>query len=127
MIAKNNLAEELAPSAETLPEAALASPTPPPSVTVAELTREFWQTTGLFDPKEHLRPVLTRYEIGQALRERTPREAHAGWQAAEDRPDPIDILRTSNHGRQEDLVPLRMGRMAASPFAFFRGAAAVMA
>jgi hypothetical protein len=33
--------------------------------------------------------VQTRYEIGQALRERVPREAHAGWRPAADRPDPI--------------------------------------
>jgi len=39
----------------------------------------------------------------------------------------VDIVLAGNAGRQEHLVPLRMGRMAASPFAFLRGAAAVMA
>jgi uncharacterized protein (DUF2252 family) len=33
----------------------------------------------------------------------------------------------TNEGRQAHLVPLRLARMIASPFAFFRGAAAVMA
>jgi uncharacterized protein (DUF2252 family) len=46
---------------------------------------------------------------------------------AGDRPDPIDVLVASNEGRIEDLVPIRFGRMAASPFAFLRGSAAVMA
>ena len=45
----------------------------------------------------------------------------------EQRPDPLKLLAESNKGRQEHLVPLRMGRMAASPFAFLRGSACVMA
>ena len=51
----------------------------------------------------------------------------ADWTPAPDRPDPVAILEAGNQGRQEELIPLRMGRMAASPFAFLRGAAAVMA
>jgi uncharacterized protein (DUF2252 family) len=47
--------------------------------------------------------------------------------AAEESPQPRDIVAAGNAGRQEHLVPLRMGRMAPSPFAFLRGAAAVMA
>ena len=47
--------------------------------------------------------------------------------AAEKPPNPVDIVVAGNAGRQEQFVPLRMGRMAASPFAFLRGAAAVMA
>ena len=56
-----------------------------------------------------------------------PHAAHAGWTPPKNRPNPVDIVVAGNAGRQEDLVPLRMGRMAASPFAFLRGAAAVMA
>jgi uncharacterized protein (DUF2252 family) len=41
--------------------------------------------------------------------------------------DPLAMLTAQNAGRLPDLVPLRAERMAASPFAFFRGAAAVMA
>jgi hypothetical protein len=43
------------------------------------------------------------------------------------RPDPLKLLTASNKGRQAHLVPLRMGRMAASPFTFLRGSACVMA
>jgi uncharacterized protein (DUF2252 family) len=56
-----------------------------------------------------------------------PRESHADWSAPSDRPDPVATLLATNEGRQADLVPLRMARMAESPFAFLRGAAAVMA
>ena len=64
---------------------------------------------------------------GKALREQTPRESHATWTPATDRADPVATVLASNVGREESLVPLRMGRMAASPFAFLRGACAVMA
>ena len=56
-----------------------------------------------------------------------PHEAHAEWTPPKHRPSPVDIVVAGNAGRQEDFVPLRMARMAASPFAFLRGAAAVMA
>jgi uncharacterized protein (DUF2252 family) len=55
------------------------------------------------------------------------RAAHSEWQAAPERPDPIALLQASNKGRMPALVPVRFGRMAASPFAFYRGAAALMA
>jgi len=63
---------------------------------------------------------------GKELRERAPRESHAGWKPAKDRPDPLELIEQNNAGRQKELIPLRMGRMAQSPFAFLRGAAAVM-
>ena len=69
----------------------------------------------------------TRRAAGKRLREKVPREAHADWSAAKERPSPIDIVMQSNHGRQRELIPMRMSRMGASPFAFLRGAAAVMA
>ena len=55
------------------------------------------------------------------------RQAQAQWQPPENRPDPIDLLIENSKGRVEDLVPIRYGRMMASPFAFYRGAAAIMA
>ncbi len=94
---------------------------------VAEMDQESWQTRDPYHPRRPLESVVSRIEKGKALRERTPREAHADWSPAPDRPDPVDILVAGNQGRQEGLIPLRMGRMAASPFAFLRGAAAVMA
>jgi len=64
---------------------------------------------------------------GRALREGVPREAHAGRAVPEGRRDPVDILQEQAKTRIPELVPVRYGRMAMSPFAFFRGAAAVMA
>jgi len=64
---------------------------------------------------------------GKALRDVAPRTAHAGWKPPKDRRDPIEIVSKSNAGRLPGLVPLRFGRMSTSAFAFYRGAAALMA
>ena len=63
---------------------------------------------------------------GRELREAVPREAHAGWAPRGDRRDPVEILEQQAATRIAELVPVRYGRMAVSPFAFFRGAAAIM-
>ena len=68
-----------------------------------------------------------RARRGKVARARVTRSSHGDWAPAASRPDPIDILRQQATTRVEDLVPIRHGRMAASAFAFFRGAAAVMA
>jgi uncharacterized protein (DUF2252 family) len=68
-----------------------------------------------------------RRTAGRALRDTTPRAAHGGWRSPKKRRDPIELLRESNEGRISELIPIRFGRMAQSPFAFYRGAAAVMA
>ncbi|MFE1319472.1 DUF2252 domain-containing protein [Kitasatospora phosalacinea] len=75
-------------------------------------------------------PYLTvdeRTEAGRAARKRAPRSTTGHWRPAADRPDPLAVLRAQAESRLPDLVPIRNGRMAASPFAFLRGAAAVMA
>src|SRR5689334_5558952 len=64
---------------------------------------------------------------GKAARERLDLAAHAGWQPASDRPDPIALLEAQNATREPDLVPVRHGRMLVSPFTFYRGAAKIMA
>lgn len=64
---------------------------------------------------------------GRALRARTPRRTHRGWSPAPDRPDPIDLLERSNRSRVQELVPIRYGRMLASPFTYLRGSPLVMA
>jgi len=69
----------------------------------------------------------TLSEDGRSRRELVPRASHADWSPAPDRPDPIELLIASNEGRVPELVPIRFGRMAVSPFAFLRGSAAVMA
>jgi uncharacterized protein (DUF2252 family) len=71
--------------------------------------------------------LADRFAAGKALRANVPRSAHAEWKPAADRPDVIDLLEASNRGRVPELVPIRYGRMLHSPFAFLRGAAAVMA
>jgi uncharacterized protein (DUF2252 family) len=64
---------------------------------------------------------------GKALRDAVPRQAQAGWKPKKGRRDPVDLLIESNAGRVENLIPIRHGRMAESPFAFYRGSAALMA
>ena len=63
---------------------------------------------------------------GRRRREAVPRRSHAGLSLDPQR-DPVAILAQQNLSRVPELVPVRMGRMADSPFSFFRGAAAVMA
>src|SRR5271163_4293357 len=71
--------------------------------------------------------VEERIEIGKAIREKVPRTAQGKWEPAKNRENPVELLRRSNEGRIHDLLPIRYGRMRQSPFAFFRGAAAIMA
>jgi uncharacterized protein (DUF2252 family) len=80
-----------------------------------------------FDLGSPMVPWKERHAEGKALRVKVPRESHAEWKPGKNRPDPLKLLAVSNKGRQEHLIPLRMGRMAASPFAFLRGSACVMA
>jgi uncharacterized protein (DUF2252 family) len=65
--------------------------------------------------------------FGKAARGLVPREEHAAFEVAFDRPDPLDLLELQARTRLPDLVPVRYGRMLASPFAYFRGAALPMA
>ncbi|MCC7041127.1 MAG: DUF2252 domain-containing protein [Burkholderiales bacterium] len=64
---------------------------------------------------------------GKALRDAAPRVSHAGWKPPSGRRDPVEIVSRSNAGRLPQLTPIRFGRMSASPFAFYRGSAALMA
>ena len=64
---------------------------------------------------------------GKALRAAVAREDHGGWKPPADRRDPVDLLIETNEGRLPALVPIRFGRMQQSPFAFYRGSAAIMA
>jgi uncharacterized protein (DUF2252 family) len=68
-----------------------------------------------------------RHELGRAARRLVPRGAQAEWKLATDRPDPIDLLEAQASDRIPDLIPIRYSRMMASPFAFMRGSAIVMA
>ncbi|MFG2093172.1 DUF2252 domain-containing protein [Streptomyces sp. NPDC048612] len=65
--------------------------------------------------------------VGRALRERLPRSGQAELPIADGRPDAVAAVEESNAGRLPELTPIRVGRMAASPFAFLRGSAGLMA
>ncbi|MBD0708351.1 MULTISPECIES: DUF2252 domain-containing protein [unclassified Streptomyces] len=64
---------------------------------------------------------------GKELRDRVPRSVHSAPALAADRPDAVRAVEESNRGRVPELAPLRVGRMAAGPFAFLRGSAGLMA
>jgi uncharacterized protein (DUF2252 family) len=72
-------------------------------------------------------PAIERRQAGQALRKIVPRSLHARWVPSVARRDPVDILVETGRHRIAKLLPIRYDRMQASPFAFFRGAAAIMA
>ena len=77
-------------------------------------------------PEIHLSTDQRRAK-GRALRDAVPRTSHAEWRPGTERRDPIELLQASNEGRIPALIPVRFGRMSTSPFAFYRGAAALMA
>ena len=64
---------------------------------------------------------------GKALRRNVPRSSHTEFRPPRERPDPVSVLEMQNATRIKELVPVRMARMLTSPFAFFRGSAAIMA
>jgi uncharacterized protein (DUF2252 family) len=68
-----------------------------------------------------------RAAAGKAAREKVPRSSHGEWEPPARRRDPVDVLEDQAKSRVQELVPIRYGRMLASPFTFFRGAAAIMA
>jgi uncharacterized protein (DUF2252 family) len=75
------------------------------------------------------RPVdrAERYALGRRLRDRVPRKELGRWRAPTGRPDPVQMIMDSHEGRVGRLVPIRVGRMVASPYGFLRGTAVVMA
>jgi uncharacterized protein (DUF2252 family) len=66
-------------------------------------------------------------DAGRALRDRVSRRSHADWMPPPHRRDPVEVLLGATQGSIPRLLPIRWGRMRESPFAYFRGAAAVMA
>jgi uncharacterized protein (DUF2252 family) len=64
---------------------------------------------------------------GRAVRADLPRSSHGAFTPAADRPDPVALLEEQAASRVPELVPIRYGRMLLSPFAFYRGAALIMA
>lgn len=68
-----------------------------------------------------------RLAEGKKLREKVPRSSHSRWDCPGKRANPVESLQESDRGRLPSLLPIRYGRMRESPFAFFRGSAALMA
>jgi uncharacterized protein (DUF2252 family) len=71
--------------------------------------------------------VAERQELGRSKRDVLPRSSLGEYAPAADRPDPVALLESQATSRIAELVPIRYGRMLASPFAFYRGAALIMA
>ncbi len=71
--------------------------------------------------------VEERIAEGKSLRKKFPRNKLGEYKPAPNRADPVAILEEQAKTRLADLVPIRYARMLASPFAFLRGAAAIMA
>jgi uncharacterized protein (DUF2252 family) len=76
--------------------------------------------------QQHL-SAQERAAVGKAARSRAPRSEQAEWSLAERTYDPLELLAEQATTRAPDLVPIRHGRMAASPFSYYRGAAYPMA
>ena len=72
-------------------------------------------------------PQEERIVIGRNIRKQVPRSSHGDWFPSPDRPDPLSLLQAQDEGRLQYLLPIKYGRMVASPFAFLRGSAVVMA
>jgi uncharacterized protein (DUF2252 family) len=68
-----------------------------------------------------------RFTLGRSLRQRVPRGALGDWKPPADRRDPVEQIVRSHVGRLDWLIPIRVGRMLASPYGFLRGTAVVMA
>ena len=110
---------------------------PPPALLVAVRVDRFGgprrsslASVVMDGPGSHEQQIPQRaeqMEAGRARRSTVARGSHGDWQTAADRPDPVAVLAAQDEQRFSDLVPIRHGRMSASAFAFFRGAAAVMA
>jgi uncharacterized protein (DUF2252 family) len=77
-------------------------------------------------PVHHLTPA-ERAALGKAARSSVPRANQAVWDPPANRPEAVDLLESQAADRVPELVPIRYGRMLASPFAFYRGAAVIMA
>jgi len=76
--------------------------------------------------RQHL-TVDERQARGRGARKQAPRSEHGRWGPAAGRPDPIALLEEQAATRVPQFVPIRYGRMAVSPFTFYRGAALIMA
>ena len=84
-------------------------------------------TPGVLAPSHEVCTPEEWRRQGRAQRSKVARSSHTIWEPPPDRPDPVSTLQEQARSRVPDLVPIRFGRMVASPFAYYRGAAAPMA
>ncbi|WP_244487691.1 MULTISPECIES: DUF2252 domain-containing protein [unclassified Aureimonas] len=113
------------PSTEPQPETGMAISGP--AAAAPEIVLAPAEAFPRIDLRAKGEPWEKRRTAGKRLRGAVPHEAHGRPIVEEGRPDPVDLVEGSNAGRQSRLVPLRLQRMSETPFAFLRGAAAVMA
>ncbi|MDQ1616016.1 MAG: hypothetical protein QOJ60_1955 [Actinomycetota bacterium] len=85
------------------------------------------QSLGFSSLRHQAHPRELRFAEGKELRESVPRSSMADWSPSAARRDPVRLVAAGNAGRVESLVPIRIGRMIASPYSYLRGAAAVHA
>jgi uncharacterized protein (DUF2252 family) len=71
--------------------------------------------------------VPERKARGKDARKTSPRSGPGAWKPDPNRRDPVDIIQEGTQDAIPGLVPIRYGRMSASPFTFYRGTAAIMA
>jgi uncharacterized protein (DUF2252 family) len=79
------------------------------------------------DPGHATPKIDERRAAGADWRRKVPLSVQANWQPPANRPDPIEILIEQGKNRIQDLLPVRYARMKTDPFAFLRGAVAIMA
>jgi Uncharacterized protein conserved in bacteria (DUF2252) len=72
-------------------------------------------------------PLKERQTRGKQLRQKVGRGSQADWSPKNGKRDPVAAIVAANRDRLPQLVPIKMGRMAAAPFAFFRGSVPLMA
>lgn len=68
-----------------------------------------------------------RFALGKSIRKQASRSAIGQFNVEGKRQSPIDTLLEQAKTRIPEYIPIRHARMAANPFAFFRGGAAIMA
>src|SRR6516225_2440998 len=71
--------------------------------------------------------IAERRAKGAEWRRQVPLAAHAEWKPPANRADPVEVLIEQGKSRIQELLPVRYARMKTDPFAFLRGAAAIMA
>ena len=112
--------------AASKPAASAAKPVPAPKVVAADAPTAPPKPLAYQALLPHA-SVAERVSRGKATRQETPRRSQSFWESWDKRPDPVSLLEEQASTRWEELVPIRYGRMLASPFAHFRGGAYIMA